>query len=73
MRRLYRMILKYMARKIVVQGDSHYFRIREYYEIMNDAAQEEFNEENQITTEFFLYDTFMDSLKHKATIRRSKL
>ncbi len=63
-------VLKKIAKRLVTQSPHHAENISRYYEIMNNAAQDEFNEENAISTEFFLAEMFFGTLGHKNTIRR---
>ena len=53
-----RWLLKRIARKLVVQGYDHHMRIAEYYKIMEDAARNEFTEDNEPTLKAFLTDCF---------------
>ncbi len=56
MNSLYRYLLKYICKKLVVQGFDHKQNIIEYYRIMQEAAENEFTEDNKPTLDGFLTD-----------------
>ena len=51
-------LLKKIAKKIVVQGFNHKENIVKYYQIMFDAAEAEFTEDNPPTIKAFLEECF---------------
>lgn len=53
----------WITKKIVIQGYYHRQNIIDYYEILNDAAKNEFIEDNKCTLDRFLDDCFQLSLK----------
>ncbi len=55
-------ILKWIARKIVVQSYCHENNIIMYYKIVTDAAREEFREDNKFTLDHFLSECHRKSL-----------
>lgn len=60
---LYRWLLRYVARRIVVQGPSHKRNIEEYYAIMTEAARNEFSEDNVPTLDLLLTECHRESLR----------
>jgi hypothetical protein len=54
MNRFFKFLLKYICRRIVIQGWNHKQNIIEYYSILADAAREEFTEDNDVTLNEFL-------------------
>lgn len=56
-------LLKYIARKIVIQSHHHKTNIITYYKILNKAAEEEFIEDNKTTLDDFLKECHNLSLK----------
>jgi hypothetical protein len=58
MRTLYANVLKYICRRLVIQGHTHKANITEYYRIMYQAAQNEFTEDNKPTLDDFLRECF---------------
>jgi hypothetical protein len=61
MKTFYKIILKYICRRLVIQGHSHKANISEYYGIMYQAAAEEFTEDNKPTLDDFLQKRFDES------------
>lgn len=55
--------LNYVFRQQVRQGTDHPKRIRRLYQMIRDAAQEEFHEDNEATLDFFLEEQFRCTLK----------
>ena len=51
-------MLKRIARRLVVQSPSHASNIAKYYEIMTEAAEKEFREDNVPTVNSFLQEQF---------------
>jgi len=47
-------ILRWICRKLVVQGPNHQGNITEYYKIMVEAAKDQFREDNDPTLQHFL-------------------
>ena len=62
MTKLQRIILKYIAKQLVVQSYTHMFNVIQYYDIIKEAAQDAFTENNRPTTNAFLTDCFNTSL-----------
>jgi hypothetical protein len=56
--------LKKITRKIVWQG-GHKQRIIRYYQILTEAAREEFMEDNKVTLDDFLSECHGESLNDK--------
>jgi len=56
-------LLGWIARKIVVQSHMHKSNIIKYYEIINDAAHNEFTEDNEPTLNGFLTECHAESLR----------
>jgi predicted ATPase len=54
MSKLFRFLLKYICRRIVIQGHNHKSNIIEYFSILADAVKEEFTEDNNVTLNEFL-------------------
>ncbi len=52
--RLVRLLLKWICRKLVIQGPAHRANIIAYYRIMREAAEQEFTEDNKPTLDAFL-------------------
>lgn len=59
--RLQSFILKRIAGSIVKQSQYHRSNIIEYYRIINDAAKNEFNNDNEPTLSSFLSECFDNS------------
>jgi hypothetical protein len=55
-------MLKRIARKEVTQGYHHAERITEMYRVINQAAKEEFNADNEATLNCYLTEWFDNSL-----------
>jgi len=55
-------ILKWIARKIVIQSHRHKTNIITYYRVLADAARDEFREDNGITLNSFLIECHSESL-----------
>lgn len=53
----------WITKKIVIQSFDHRQNIIDYYEILNDAARNEFIEDNNCSIDKFLDDCFQLSLK----------
>ncbi len=60
---LFKIVLKYICKRIVVQGFNHKAYITEYYQIMQAAAENEFTEDNKPTLDGFLDDCFLQARK----------
>ena len=56
-------ILRKICRKLVVQSRHHQDNIIEYYRVINEAASNEFTEDNLYTINDFLSECHRDSLK----------
>jgi hypothetical protein len=56
MSEIYRIILRHICSRIVIQGPWHESNITEYYKIMSDASKREFYEDNYPTLKGFLED-----------------
>jgi len=56
-------ILKWIAKKIVIQSCDHKNNIVIYYRIIADAARKEFREDNKVTLDSFLSECHSGSLK----------
>lgn len=56
-------ILKWIAKKIVIQSSYHQNNIIQYYKIIAEAATNEFREDNKITMDSFLIECHERSLK----------
>ena len=56
-------LLKWIAKKIVIQSHLHKANIINYYHILNEAVREQFNEDNKPTLESFLKECHEESLK----------
>lgn len=52
--RLVRLLLRWICRKLVIQGPAHRANIIAYYRIMREAAEQEFTEDNKPTLDAFL-------------------
>ena len=61
MKTFYKIILRYICRRLVIQGHSHKSNISEYYGIMYQAAANEFTEDNKATLDDFLQKCFNDA------------
>ncbi len=55
-------ILKWIAKKIVIQSYDHKYNIIDYYRVLNDAARDEFREDNKPTLDDFLSECHKISL-----------
>ena len=55
-------ILKWIAKKIVIQSHHHRENIIVYYEILTEAARGQFTEDNKLTLDSFLYECHKQSL-----------
>lgn len=53
-----RWMLKRICRRLVVQGPDHQKNISEYYQIMDQAAKEQFTEDTIPGLRSFLHDCF---------------
>lgn len=49
-----RLLLRWICRKLVIQGPAHRANIIAYYRIMREAAEQEFSEDNKPTLDAFL-------------------
>lgn len=59
------MVLRWITKRIVIQSQSHKTNIIEYFRILNQAAQDQFCEDNKITLDSFLQECFDTALdKH---------
>lgn len=56
-------LLKYLFKKIIVQGFHHQDKITEIYHLVHEASQNEFNEDSKPVLDGFLTECFEDSLK----------
>ena len=63
MKAFYKIILRYICRRIVLQGPYHRQRITEYYKIIRKAAESEFTEDNKPTLDHFLKECFDEANK----------
>jgi len=61
--KLHKLALEYIAKKIVVQGPNHKDNLIEYYKIIQDAAKNEFTEDNITTLENFLKEAHEEAIK----------
>ena len=61
----YKWLLKHICKKIVVQGPNHEGNVVQYYQIMRDALEVEFTEDNMSTMDGFTTDFFNKTLKSK--------
>lgn len=59
-------VLEYLCRKLVVQGYNHKNNIKKYYQIMREAARNEFWEDNETTLDSFLQECFDSSKINKS-------
>lgn len=64
MTKLERWFLKRLCRKIVTQG-SHKKRITEHYQILMEAAREQFTEETPPSLNSFMLECFEEAQKSK--------
>lgn len=62
MKTIYKIILKRICKKLVLQGPSHKEYITEYYRIMCDAARNEFTEDTVPGLHSFLKECFEKGL-----------
>lgn len=53
----------WITKKIVIQGFDHRQNIIDYFEILNDAARNEFVEDNKCSLDSFLKDCYENSLE----------
>lgn len=60
-------ILKWIAKKIVIQGYHHKTNIITYYQILSDAARAEFSEDNKVTLDSFLMECNDAALNSRKT------
>jgi len=60
---LYRLILKHICKKLVVQGHNHENNIIAYFEIIIKSAEKEFTEDNNNTLNQFLEGCFIKAQK----------
>ncbi|MCK5613446.1 hypothetical protein KAR91_66865 [Candidatus Pacearchaeota archaeon] len=51
-------LLRKIAKRIVIQGFSHKENINKYYQIIYDATESEFTEDNKPTRDAFLEECF---------------
>ena len=58
-------VLRWIAKKIVVQSHEHTSNIITYYRIMADAARDEFYADNKATLDSVLKECHEDSLNKK--------
>jgi len=58
---LQKLILGWIADKIVIQSEYHRRNIIEYYKIIADAAKEQFTEDNADNLEGFLMECFSEA------------
>ena len=58
-----RMILRKICRSFVTQGPEHRGKIIAYYEVMRNAAEIEFREENKISLDAFLSECHSEANK----------
>ena len=63
MKTIFIRILMWITKKIVIQSMDHRQNIIDYFEILNDAARNEFIEDNNCNIDRFLDDCFQLSLK----------
>ena len=54
MNSFYRYVLQWICKRLVIQGYEHKQNIVEYYKIMQEAAENEFTEDNRPTLDGFL-------------------
>jgi len=54
-------LLKWICKKLVIQGPDHQNNIIEYYGIMFEASEDRFTEDNMPTLQGFLADCFFES------------
>jgi len=59
-----RWILTKIAKRLVIQGFSHDWRIRQYYSILISAARKEFTEDNKTILDHFLREQHEKALKY---------
>ena len=55
-------LLRIVAEDAVIQSHHHQDNIKKYYQIVYNAAKEEFNEDNDITLKSLLLELFMKSI-----------
>jgi hypothetical protein len=58
-------LLRWIAKKIVIQSHCHKDNIIAYYEILVEAARKQFNEDNKPTLDCFLVECHQKALKNK--------
>jgi hypothetical protein len=58
-----RMILSKICRSFVIQGPEHKAKIIAYYDVMRNAAEKEFREENKISLDTFLSECHSEANK----------
>jgi len=63
MTKFYEFILRHICKHIVKQGYYHQYNIKKYYQIMRDAAKNEFREDNLPTLEDFLFECWNENNK----------
>ena len=56
-------VLAWIAKKLVIQSHEHQRNITIYYRIINDAARDQFREDNKPTLDDFLEECHRDSLE----------
>ncbi len=56
-------VLKWLAKKVVIQSNAHKDNIITYYRILAKAAQEEFREDTKYTLDAFLIECHKASLE----------
>jgi len=58
MKKIQLFLLRYICKKLVVQGYQHEKNIINYYKIMRECAKEEFYEDSKSTLDSFLQECF---------------
>jgi len=60
-----RIILREICKRLVTQGPLHQARITGYYQIMYEAARQEFCEDNKPTLDGFLGECFKQKVRFR--------
>ncbi len=58
-----RFMLRWVARRLVVQSPHHKAKMTAFYRVMREAARKSFYEDNKVTLDSFLQECFDDANK----------
>lgn len=58
MKKIHILLLKWICKKIVKQSSIHKTNIASYFQIMREAVENEFTEDNKPTLNYFLQECF---------------